>query len=123
MTQPGSSRSSSTTARRRLLVLNRMPTAPRFKRPTRSVVRKRGLKGFITAHREIVTIFINGDPYKIERGDRTVAEILGKVNETIEGYVLLEEKNGPPMTLPPDKPVKIHGCEVFHTQTQSGGSS
>jgi hypothetical protein len=86
-------------------------------------LRKRGLKGFITAHKEIVTIFINGDPYKIERGDRTVAEILGKVNETTEGYVLLEEKNGPPMPLPPDKPVKIYGCEVFHTQAQSGGSS
>lgn len=86
-------------------------------------LRKKGLKGFITAHKEIVTIFINSDPHKIERGDRTVAEILGKVNETTEGYVLLEEKNGPPMPLPPDKPVKIHGCEVFHTQAQSGGSS
>ena len=86
-------------------------------------LRKHGLKAFITAHREIVTIFINGDPYKIERGDRTVAEILAKVNETTEGYVLLEEKNGPPMPLPPDKPVEIRGCEVFHTQAQSGGSS
>jgi sulfur carrier protein ThiS len=86
-------------------------------------LRKHGLKGFITAHKEIVTIFINGDPYQIERGDRTVAEILAKVNETTEGYVLLEEKNGPPMPLPPDKPVKIRGCEVFHSQAQSGGSS
>jgi len=86
-------------------------------------LRKPGLKGFITAHKEIVTIFINGDAYKIERGNRTVAEILAKVNETPAGYVLLEEKNGPPMPLPPDKPVKIHGCEVFHTQAQSGGSS
>jgi len=86
-------------------------------------LRKHGLKGFITAHKEIVTIFINGDPYKIERGNRTVAEILAKVNETPEGYVLLEEKSGPPMPLPPDQPVKIHGCEVFHTQAQSGGSS
>jgi hypothetical protein len=86
-------------------------------------LRKHGLKGFITAQKEIVTIFINGDPYKIERGNRTVAEILAKVNETPEGYVLLEEKNGPPMPVPPDKPVKIHGCEVFHTQAQSGGSS
>jgi hypothetical protein len=86
-------------------------------------LRKHGLKGFITAHKEIVTIFINGDAHKIERGNRTVAEILAKVNETPEGYVLLEEKNGPPMPVPPDKPVKIHGCEVFHTQAQSGGSS
>ena len=87
-------------------------------------LRRRGLKGFITAHKEIVTIFINSDPYQIERGNRTVAEILGNVNETPEGYVLLEEKDGqPPMPLPPDRPVKIHGCEVFHTQPQSGGSS
>ena len=87
-------------------------------------LRKRGLKGFITAHKEIVTIFINGDPYKIERGNRTVAEILAKVGQTPEGYVLLEEKDGqPPMPLPPDRPVKIHGCEIFHSQPQSGGSS
>lgn len=86
-------------------------------------LRKKGLKGFITAHKEIVTIFINGDPYPIERGERTVKEILSKVNETPEGYILLEEKNGPPMPLPADKPVNICGCEVFHTQAQSGGSS
>lgn len=86
-------------------------------------LRKKGLKGFITAHKEIVTISINGDPYQIERGDRTVAEILAKVNETPEGYVLMEEKDGPPMPLSPDRPVKIRGCEVFHTQAQSGGSS
>jgi len=84
---------------------------------------KYGLKGFITAHKEIVTIFINGDPYQIERGERTVAEILSKVGQTPEGYILLEEKNGPPMPLPPDLPVTICGCEVFHTQVQSGGSS
>jgi hypothetical protein len=52
-----------------------------------------------------------------------VAEILAKVGQTPDGYVLLEEKNGPPMPLPPDRPVKIHGCEVFHSQPQSGGSS
>jgi hypothetical protein len=86
-------------------------------------LRKHGLKGFITAHKEIVTISINGDPHRIERGDRTVVAILAKVNETPDGYILLEEKNGPPMPLPPDKPVKIIGCEVFHTQAQSGGSS
>lgn len=86
-------------------------------------LRKKGLKGFITAHKEIVTIFINGDPFQIERGKQTVAGILAKVNETLDGYVLLEEKNGPPMPLPPDQPLKIHGCEVFHTQAQSGGSS
>jgi hypothetical protein len=84
---------------------------------------KHGLKGFITAHKEIVTISINGDPYQIERGERTVAEILSKVGQTPEGYILLEEKDGPPMPLPPDLPVTICGCEVFHSQVQSGGSS
>jgi hypothetical protein len=86
-------------------------------------LRKRGLKGFITAHKEIVTIFINGDPYPIERGERTVAQILTKVGETPEGYILLEEKDGPPLPLPVDTPVKICGCETFHSQVQTGGSS
>ena len=77
-------------------------------------LREKGLKGFITAHKEIVTIFIDGDPYPIERGERT---------KTPEGYMLLEEKSGPPEPAPSDLPIKILGCEVFHTQTQSGGSS
>lgn len=86
-------------------------------------IRRKGLKGFITAHREIVTIFIDNTPYLIERGARTVTEILGKVNKTTEGYVLLEEKDGPPLPVPPNEPVKIHGCEVFFVQPQSGASS
>lgn len=86
-------------------------------------LRKKGLKGFITAQKEIVEIFIDGPAYQIERGDRTVGEILGKVNKTPEGYVLLEEKSGPPMPLSPDRPVKIKGCEIFFTQVQSGASS
>jgi hypothetical protein len=86
-------------------------------------LRKHGLKGFITAHREIVTIFINDKPYSIERGKRTVAEILSKVNQTPEGYTLMEEKDGPPLPLPPNLPVEICGCEIFHSQAQSGGSS
>jgi hypothetical protein len=86
-------------------------------------LRQHGLKGFITAHKEIVTIFIKGDPYPIERGERTVAEILDKVGQTPDGYVLLEEKDGPPLPVPPSMRVKIGGCEVFYTQPQSGGSS
>jgi len=88
-------------------------------------LRQQGLKGFITAHKEIVTIFIGGseNPYQIERGERTVAQILGLVDKTPEGYVLLEEKDGPPLPVPPNMPVKISGCEMFFTQPQSGGSS
>jgi hypothetical protein len=36
---------------------------------------------------------------------------------------LMEEKDGPPLPLPPNLPVKIRGCETFHSQAQSGGSS
>jgi hypothetical protein len=92
--------------------------------PTEVVdLRQPGLKGFITKQKQIVQIFINGPANSIERGSRTVAEILSKVGQTPEGYMLLEEKDGPPLPLPPNVPVKIEGCEVFHTQTQSGGSS
>ncbi len=86
-------------------------------------LRKHGLKGFITAHKDVVTIFINDKPYPIERGDRTVVQILCIVGQIPDGYVLLEEKDGPPMPVPPNLPVKICGCEIFHTQPQSGGSS
>jgi hypothetical protein len=86
-------------------------------------LRKHGLKGFITAHKEIVTIFINDKPYEIERGERIVSDILAKVGQTPEGYILLEEKHGPPLPLPTDKPVKIFGCEIFYSQVQSGGSA
>jgi sulfur carrier protein ThiS len=86
-------------------------------------LRKRGLKGFITAHKEIVTIFINDKPYPIERGERKIAEILSLIGQTPEGYVLMEEKEGPPLPLPANLPVKIRGCEIFHAQVQSGGSS
>jgi hypothetical protein len=92
--------------------------------PSESVnLRKHGLKGFITAHKEIVNISINGKPYHIERGKRTVAEILLKIDQTPEGYILMEEQDGPPLPLPPNLPVEIRGCEVFHSQPQSGGSS
>jgi hypothetical protein len=86
-------------------------------------LREHGLKGFITVHKEVVTIFINRTGYEIERGERMVAELLSKVGESPEGYILLEEKNGPPMPLPADHPVEIQGCEIFFSQPQSGASS
>ena len=45
---------------------------------------------------------------------------MGKTPDT---YALLEEKDGPPLPLPANQPVDIQGCEVFHFQVQSGGSS
>lgn len=86
-------------------------------------LRRRGLRGFITARKEVVTIFIQNDPYQIERGEHTVSELLQKGGKTPEGYVLLEEKKGAPLPLPPDLPVNICGCEVFYTQPQTGASS
>lgn len=94
--------------------------------PTETIdLRERGLKGFLTAHREIVTIYIGGPdhPYEVQRDNYTVAQILGLVGQSPDGYVLMEEKNGPPLPVPPNIPVKIAGCEMFYTQPQSGGSS
>jgi Multiubiquitin len=82
-----------------------------------------GTDRFITVDKQIVTITIDGDPYEIQRGERTVAEILEKVGKTPDSYALLEEKDGPPLPLPSNQPVPIAGCEIFHTQVQSGGSS
>ena len=76
---------------------------------------KKGLKGFITAHKEIVTIFVDGAPVQSERGNRTVAEILAKVGKTPDGYALEEEKEGHYILLPFDVAVRLHGCEVFRT--------
>jgi hypothetical protein len=76
---------------------------------------KQGLKGFITAHKEIVTIFIDGAPVQIERGNRSVAEVLARVGKTPDEYALQEEKGGHYVLLPGDAPVKIHGCEVFRS--------
>ena len=51
-----------------------------------------------------------------------MAVILGKVGLTTDTHMLLEEKPGqPPLPLPADKPVYIHGCELFHVQVNTGG--
>jgi hypothetical protein len=86
-------------------------------------MRQHGLKGFITAHKETVTIFVQSAPYLIQRGERTVAEILALVGKTPEGYILLEEKDGPLIPVPEDRPVKVRGGEQFFVQVKSGGSS
>jgi hypothetical protein len=87
-------------------------------------LRTHGLKGFITAHREIVKVFFGKDGYSIERGKRSVAEILKLVGKTPDTYMLLEEKcRQPPMVIPPNQLVEICGCEEFHAQVQTGGSS
>jgi hypothetical protein len=90
--------------------------------PSESVdLRQHGLKGFITAHKEVVTIFIGGKPYTIERGERPVAEILLKAGLTSAGYDLYDDKTGLP--LPAGQAVNIHGCEEFIAQVRGGASS
>lgn len=84
---------------------------------------KPGVEHFVTVQKDKVTIYVNGDPFEIAAGNHAVAEILGLVGETPDGYDLLEEKNGPPLPIPTTEPVCIEGCEIFHTQVKSGGSS
>ena len=85
---------------------------------------QRGLGGFITAHREIVTIFIKGNSFEVKRGEHTVDQILALVGETSAGYNLYEEKLGhPPMPVPEGSKLDIVGCEVFQCQVKSGTSS
>lgn len=85
---------------------------------------QRGLHGFITAHREFVTIFIKGAPFEVKRGSHTIDQILGLVGLTSEGYNLYEEKPGcPPMPVPENTSVEIFGCEIFTYQVKSGSSS
>jgi hypothetical protein len=84
---------------------------------------KPGLKGFITAHRAIVTIKLENIDYFIERGPHTVAQILALAGKTPDAYDLLEEIDGPPMPVPENRIVEIQGCEVFYYQVKSGGSS
>lgn len=87
-------------------------------------LRESGQHGFITAHREFVTILIKGNPYQIKRGEHTVDQILGLVGETSAGYNLYEEKLGqPPMPVPENEMLNIVGCEVFTYQVKSGTSS
>jgi hypothetical protein len=83
-----------------------------------------GLHGFITAHREFVTIFIKNKPFKVKRGAYTVDQILELVGVTSAGYNLYEEKPGqPPMPVPENQTLDIVGGERFTYQVKSGTSS
>lgn len=86
-------------------------------------LRTHGLNGFVTSPKSVVDITINGTDYQMTRGEHSVSEILGKVGLTADAYMLLQEKDGPPLPLPGNVPVTLQGCEVFHTQVQTGGSS
>jgi hypothetical protein len=99
-------------------------------KPGESVnLQQRGLRGFLTAHRDVVIITIAGEEsstereFSIDRGEHSVSFILALVGKTSEGFDLLEERDGPPMPLPAGKPLNIVGCEKFYYQVKSGGSS
>ena len=86
-------------------------------------LRRHGLRGFITAHKETVTIFVDDKPYPIVRGERTVDEILGKVDETSEGFDLRQDIDGKLQLRPSNLHVSIKGCEAFFTQVKVGTTS
>jgi hypothetical protein len=81
------------------------------------------LDGFITAHREIVDITVNGEKRQIARGGHTIGQILALVDETAEGSILMEDKNGELRRVPDDQMVHIRGCEAFDSQVRTGSSS
>lgn len=86
---------------------------------------KKGLKGYLSAHRELVDIYVTSDkPIQIQRGTYSVAQILEKVGAKPETHILLQEIDGQsPLPVPPNQPLNIVGCEVFYVQPQTGGSS
>jgi hypothetical protein len=86
-------------------------------------ISKPGVERFKTQSKQRVTITVDGSSYEVEAGQHTVTDVLGLVGKSVEGYDLLEEKSGPPMPIPPTEPVSIEGCEIFHSQVKSGGSS
>lgn len=86
-------------------------------------LQQHGLEGFITAHREVVEITVKDKHPRIERGEYPVAKILDLVDETVEGFILLEEKDGLLDRVPDDRILHIRGCEVFDSQVRTGSSS
>lgn len=88
-------------------------------------LRKPGLKGYLSAHREIVDIYLMSEkPLPIQRGTYSVAQMLDKAGVSPETHMLLQEVDGqPPLPVPPTEKLDIKGCEVFYVQPQTGGSS
>lgn len=88
-------------------------------------LRKHGLKGYLSAHREVVDIHLMSDnPIQIQRGTYTVAQMLEKAGVSPETNMLLQEIDGqPPLPVPPNQPLHIQGCEIFYVQPQTGASS
>jgi hypothetical protein len=82
-----------------------------------------GLKGFITAHRAVVTIWIDNKDHSVERGSYSVAQILGLAGVAPDAYDLLEEKGGAVQPVSDKATIVIHGCEIFFSQVKSGSSS
>ena len=82
-----------------------------------------GAERFVTVQKDIVIIEINSSPCSIARGDRSVTEILALVGQKPEAYDLLCERDGAILPLPSNLPVRVEGCEVFHSQVSSGASS
>ena len=94
-------------------------------------------RGEAVPHAGVYRVRIDDETVKVHTPCPTGEELLQKVGKRPCGFELIaefyhhhensviepEEKDGPPLPLPPNLPVKICGCETFHTQAQSGGSS
>lgn len=88
-------------------------------------LREHGVKGYLSAHREVVDIRLMSDnPVQIQRGTYTVAQMLEKAGVSPETHMLLQEIDGqPPLPVPPNQTLHIQGCEIFYVQPQTGASS
>jgi len=72
--------------------------------------------------RELVTITINGAPFKVHRGRQTVSEIKNLAG--ISQADVLAEVVGSKLTdLPDDGSVTIKGGEEFHSHPRDSGAS
>jgi len=89
-------------------------------------LRRPGLERFITALKDEVTIFIEHDHQSLSidmaRGDSSAANIK-TIAGVPDGYVLYQQKDGPPLPVADGAIINIEGCETFLTQVKGGGSS
>jgi hypothetical protein len=81
-----------------------------------------GSERFATVHREIVTIYVQGNAAEIKRGPTPLAEIK-KLGGLPDGYQLALDDDGTLIPLAADKPFDIQGCEVFEGRPPAGGAS
>lgn len=85
-------------------------------------VRKDGTEHFTTVAKDVVTIFVDGNPVELHRGVTSVAEIK-QLAGLRDGYQLSQDIDGNLTLLADNASVDIQGCEVFESTPPSGESS